>query len=665
MIMFKSIKFKIIATIVLIFLICNGAMTILNGTQLKKKTEESVIDQSSILIEEMRHATTNFLEQFNKGTMQLAQTPLFTNYEKMKKEKETPKEVEQILDQFKAIFEDTSSVYFTDSHADLTIRPAVDLGEDFDPTTRDWYQLAAQQPDEIQWSDPYVDAATGEFIVTVSKAVMKDDQLIGVVGLDVQLTALTKEFETREMNYKGYVTLLDENGVAIVHPNKQGESTIEAPHVAKMYADSRNEGVIYFNEKKVDKVLIFTTVPRFGWKIGAVYEMKQVQQVATDMVTTMIILAVITLIIFCFVLYLSIHRATKPLTSLNESMNQVADGDLTVRSNIQTTDEFGELAKHFDLMLERMNQMIQVVATSSMNVRLSSESLSAVSEETNASSEEVAHAIHEIALGAAKSAEDSEMVTDQSEILGNEIANITEQANKMTSIATEAGKMNETSRLQMHDLQSSFIMTTDTIEKTEQVIAGLESKIDAIGSVMNTITEISAQTNLLALNASIEAARAGEHGKGFAVVAEEVRKLAEQSARATDDVRITIEELQSESQLVSSQLQHTRNHFDQQGTVVTETEETFEDISQLMHTMGQSIDEVATTIAQIATLKEVVATTISTMAATAQETAAACEEVSASTDEQVRAVRSVTDAAEQLTFLSDELTAAINKFHIE
>ena len=234
MIMFKSIKFKIIATIVLIFLICNGAMTILNGTQLKKKTEESVIDQSSILIEEMRHATTNFLEQFNKGTMQLAQTPLFTNYEKMKNEKETPKEVEQILDQFKAIFEDTSSVYFTDSHADLTIRPAVDLGEDFDPTTRDWYQLAAQQPDEIQWSDPYVDAATGEFIVTVSKAVMKDDQLIGVVGLDVQLTALTKEFETREMNYKGYVTLLDENGVAIVHPNKQGESTIEAPHVTKM-----------------------------------------------------------------------------------------------------------------------------------------------------------------------------------------------------------------------------------------------------------------------------------------------------------------------------------------------------------------------------------------------------------------------------------------------
>lgn len=232
----------------------------------------------------------------------------------------------------------------------------------------------------------------------------------------------------------------------------------------------------------------------------------------------------------------------------------------------------------------------------------------------------------------------------------------------MLDIATQTGIQNTNGQRQMHALKTSFTTTGKTLEEMSTDIDSLGGKVQAIGSVMETIMNISKQTNLLALNASIEAARAGEHGKGFAVVAEEVRTLAEQSARATDDVKVTIEELQKESHIVSEQMQQTINTFREQGVVVGDTENTFEELSSLMDTMQESIHTVSNEIQLIATHKDDVSITVETMSATSQETAAACEEVSASSEEQLRAIQSVTEAAETLTELSEKLSEVIAQF---
>lgn len=663
--LFKSLKTKVVFTVIVLFTISIGAMTILNGSQMKQKTEESVIEQSVVLTEEMRHATSNFLDIFNKGATILSTTSSFQNAEVTENSDEetaTDRAIAQDLEAFIDLYTNASSVYFAKINGDLIIKPEVDLGDDFDAREREWYQLAASNPNDIQWTSPYVDAATGEFVLTATKAVLQNNRIVGVIGLDIQLSALTQEFSDRAISHDGYILMLDENGIAIVHPESQTESLIEHPYIAELYQDNQQNGTIHFKENGVNNVLVFTTVPGFDWKIGTVYEMKNVIKVATESTTIMIVLATLTLILFCVALYILIGKSTRPLTQLNLLMDEVADGDLSVRANLTSKDEFGILARNFDKMLETVSDTLKVVHVSANEVRVSSESLSAVSEETNASSEEVAHAVGEIAEGASKSAEDAEVMTEQSEILGNEIALITKQAQTMTQIATTAGTMNENGQQQMLELKESFTTSAETLEVMANDIQALEQKVGDIGIVMNTITEISAQTNLLALNASIEAARAGEHGKGFAVVAEEVRKLAEQSAKATDEVRVTVEQLQYEAQLVTKQLENTRLNFDNQGQVVTNTEVTFTDISQLMSTMRNAIDEVTSEIAQVATLKAVVSETIETMAATSQQTAAASEEVSASTDEQLRAIQSVTDAAEQLTQLSEDLTEAVNRF---
>ncbi|WP_318615781.1 methyl-accepting chemotaxis protein [Sporosarcina sp. YIM B06819] len=661
--MFRSVKTKIILTVLVLFLIGITTMTAISSTQVKNTTGKSATESSAALLTEISYSIENFLGQYNKGIGQLSTSPTMTNFTIPSEINPVPA-LEKEFSNFLSFYKDATSVYFALPTKEFVIRPQADLGSDFNPISREWYQNAMAQPDTIQWSKPFTDSATGELVIAVSKAVQSNGKIIGVLGLDIQLTALANAIEASDVGYGGFPMVLDTEGTVIAHPYSNGENFMKMPFIAAMYKEGNDTNISYYGYEGVDYVNVHTTLPGLGWKISAIYQEKNINAIATKLRTSMIVIALAILLVIFVALYFIISRTIKPLGQLNKLMDSVSKGDLTVHSDIQSKDEIGELGNNFNTMIDNMNAIITVVNDSASHVRASSENLSVVAEETNASSEEVANAVSEIALGASRSAEDAEIVTERADLLGQQINDITSKAGVMSDIATKAGVMNTNGQGQMQQLKRSFGDWETNLQSMSEVIGTLETKVKAIGGVMETITQISSQTNLLALNASIEAARAGEHGKGFAVVADEVRKLAEQSARSTEQVKVTVQELQEESRLVTQQMNDTRVNFQRQGTVVNDTERTFGEISTLMADMQDSIDAVYTEIQKVSAHKEDVSATIQTMAATSQETAAACEEVSASTDEQLRAIQSVTDAAEILTGLSEELSLAVNRFTV-
>ncbi|MHA7138396.1 methyl-accepting chemotaxis protein [Rossellomorea arthrocnemi] len=667
----SSIRMKLIVIISILFMVSLAVIIAITSLQTRMKTEKEVIDQTQGIVGELNNSVQLFLGQYEKSIDQYSISNSLKDYAKAQLQTESGGEntelfanIQSDFDNYLSLYQEATSIYFASPNKKLKIVPSVSLPSDFDPTSRDWYKNAEEVRAGVVWSEPYVDTATEEYIITASRAIVSDNKVVGVLGVDINLTKLTDRVSEMDIGYNGYPFLIGLDGTAIVHPTKRGEDLSKLPFISKMLASEKDSDTIRYELDGDEKVLVYSTVPKTNWKVGSAYSMKDLIQSSKEIERLLIVTALITLAVMLVLIVLISNKITKPIKQLQKTVTDVSTGDLSIQSEINSKDETGLLASDLNKMIVNMKDTIQVVQQSIYNVRESAEGLSAVSEETNASSEEMAKAVTEIATGASQSAADSDRAHHQTEQLGTRINGVYEKSKAMSEMAGQADVMNQSGLNQVKELENAYHSSSEYISSMEKVILSLEAKVKTIESVMGTITDISSQTNLLALNASIEAARAGEHGKGFAVVAEEVRKLADQSVKATEEVKRTIIEIQQGSHQAVDEMVKTKETFEVQNEVIERTNHVFDQTSQLMKSMQDEIERMYEEVGQINLEKDEVVNVIQMMAATAEQTAASCEEMSASTEEQVRAVQSVTEAAERLTDLSQELQSSIERFKI-
>lgn len=470
------------------------------------------------------------------------------------------------------------------------------------------------------------------------------------VVIDIKPSAITdfmEEIDIGDGSIIGFVTpggreLVVENveeGKESVLPEEGNVFSGQEYYTAVMdeaVADAGTAEVDFQGEKYL---FIYSHSADIGFTTCALVPMRVVTSQATEIRNMTIGLVILACVIAVIVGIFITAGIENNMRRISRKFGDVAKGDLTVTVSAKGHDEFQDLAGSATNMITNTKKLVNQVSNATGELEVSAQNVGQASELIHEYSQDITRAIGEINEGMEEQSRHAQECVEKTDILSNEIQEVSHVVERVEKLVGETEGMINKGMEIVQVLGDRAGETTQMTVKVSESIESLRKESEIINSFVATITEITEQTNLLSLNASIEAARAGEAGRGFAVVAEEIRKLADDSAKAAGEIRNNVANITAQTQNSVESASQAKAMVELQTKAVEEVIAVFREMQERM---GQLIEG----------LKDIV---VSTEKADGERSAA------------VAAVKNISDIIEETAGSAETVNDVANKLlnHVE
>ena len=359
------------------------------------------------------------------------------------------------------------------------------------------------------------------------------------------------------------------------------------------------------------------------------------------------------------------RKLARRLMNLRNDVGKLGKLDLSFPGTRATwNDEIGDMANELIDMKNALHDIVRSIQSEADGLSKESEALSGSVQSQMQVSESIAHTITEVAADATHNNDSIGEISTAIEQVSARTQEMSASGAYVTQTADDAVADAKGGMKYIHELVQQNETVADSMTEISRVSEQLVTGSDAIKNVVTTIREIAGQTNLLALNAAIEAARAGEAGRGFAVVAEEVRKLAEQSSAATNEIEQTIGRMIESIQVAAGAISNAEEKVDASKEVTVETEKSFNSIQKRLEDVRASITQISKAVDETAGDMQAVVGNVQSIGTVAEKTGANAENVAAASEEQSASLHDVSDSAESLSHTASKLNDITSKFKL-